>query len=117
MEITDEMEMQIQNTIAVISNHDDKEDVMQYIRLKLLNQAETIKTNKILYRFLYGRLDRWFKTNKAQGITFDGRPDKNDKEIVYVKLSNRLEDKRIRRIISRKRKWILWIIETWLKQC
>lgn len=108
--------MEIAIVTEIITNRDDHQDCQQYLNLELL-KYKIIKTKKVLCRFLYGRLDRWFKTNKAQGLTFNGRPDKNEQEIVYIKLSNRLEDKRIRRQISRKRKWILWIIETWLKQC
>ncbi len=107
----------------IITNPEDRCDCQQYLNMELL-KYKTIYKFKILVRFLNSRFNRWLQTHKAQGLTFNGRPTIYEKanhnhlpKPEYVKLPKQLADNRVISSKKKVRKLVIWIIETWLKQC
>ena len=123
MEITAKMETKIEIVAAVVTNSEDRQDAEQELRLKLLNQTEMIKTDKILFKFLKNRLYWFLIANKAQGLTFNGSPTQYELQSdytlprpEYIEFPKQLAAYNAINL-KKRRKLIIWIIEQWIKQC
>ena len=118
------MEQEILSAVSVITNNEDRLDAKQHLKMKLINQAETIKTKRVLKRFLNNRMYWFLIVNKAQGLTFNGRPTgyeqsnyNNLPRPEFVKLPYNLVNNRIISNKKKLRKLVIWIIDKWLRQC
>ena len=109
----------IEEVTRNITNPEDNEDCNQFLKLEWLNN-KTIKTYWMLNKFLYGRLKRWLITHKAQGLTFNGRPNIENEyiEIEYDKMPKQIAANPVYVMSYNKRvNLAIWIIGKWLKQC